>query len=134
MSLLRRYWGFLALVIALAGWVGLAAGKVAASFVVLILILSVAAFGYFLFQAPLWCGAVTRDGKLCRNNSSGLLIGCHLREHKFQKLKMTFVPRVWRELNRGLWASPREGVTTLSGLSAVVSALAAVIMLFVVSH
>ena len=65
------------------------------------------ALGYFLFQAPLWCGAITREGALCRNNSSGLLIGCHLREHKWQKLKMTFVPKAWRELNRGLWATPR---------------------------
>jgi hypothetical protein len=134
MGLLRRYWGFLALVIAIAGWVGLAAGKVAGSLVALILLLSVAAFGYFLFQAPLWCGAITRDGKLCRNNSSGILIGCHLREHKFQKLKMAFVPKAWRELNRGLWATPRDGVTTLSGLGSAVSALAAVIAIFVVGH
>jgi hypothetical protein len=97
-----------------------------------VLVLSVAALGYFLFQAPLWCGAVTREGTLCRNNSSGLLIGCHLREHKWQKLKMAFVPKAWRELNRGLWATPREGVNTLAGLGSVVSALAAVVAILVV--
>lgn len=65
MSWLRRYWGFLALIIAIGGWVSWVAGKVAASIVGVILVLSVAAVGYFLFQAPMWCGAVTRSGMLC---------------------------------------------------------------------
>ncbi len=134
MRLLRRYWGFLALILAIGGWVGLVAGKFLASAIAVILILSVAALGYFLFQAPLWCGAITREGTLCRNNSSGLLIGCHLREHKWQKLKMTFVPKAWRELNRGLWATPREGVNTLAGLGSAVSALAAVVAILIVGH
>jgi hypothetical protein len=134
MGLLRRYWGFLALVAALAGWAGLILGKVATTIVGLILVLSVAALGYFLFQAPLWCGAMTREGTLCRNNSSGLLIGCHLREHKWQKLKMAFVPKAWRQLNRGLWVTPREGVTTLAGLGSVVSALAAVVAILIVRY
>ncbi len=62
------------------------------------------------------------------------MIGCHLREHKFQKLKMAFVPKAWRELNRGLWATPRDGVTTLSGLGSAISALAAVVAILVVRH
>src|SRR5215472_7478824 len=41
--LLSRYWGFLALAVAIAGWVGLALGHIATSFVALILILSVGA-------------------------------------------------------------------------------------------
>jgi hypothetical protein len=60
-----------------------------------------------------------------------VLRGCHLREHKWQKIKMTFVPRAWHELNRGLWSSPRDGMATLSGLGSVVSALAAVIVIVV---
>ena len=119
---------------ALAGWAGLVLGRVATSIAGLILVLSVAAFGYFLFQAPPWCGAITREGTLCRNNSSGLLIGCDLREHKWQKLRMAFIPKAWRELNRGLWSTPREGVTTLAGLGSVVSALAAVVMIIVVRN
>jgi hypothetical protein len=134
MRLLSRYWGFLALAAAVACWVGLVLGKVTTSIIGLVLILSVGAVVYFLFQAPLWCGAVTRDGTLCRNNSSGLLIGCHLREHKWQKLKMAFVPKAWRELNRGLWATPREGVNTLAGLGSTVSALAAVVAILIVRH
>jgi hypothetical protein len=131
MDLLRRYWGIPALLLAVGCWVGLVAGKLAASIVGMILVLSAAAVGYFLFQAPLWCGAVTRDGTLCRNNSSGLLIGCHLRQHKWQKLKLAIIPRAWGELNRGLWATPRDGVTTLGGMGSAVSALAAVVVILV---
>lgn len=133
-SLLRRYWGVVTLLAALACWVGVVLGKITTAIIGLVLVLSVGALVYFLFQAPLWCGAVTREGTLCRNNSSGLLIGCHLREHKWQKIKMTFIPRAWRELNHGLWATPREGVNTLAGLGSAVSALAAVITLLVVGH
>jgi hypothetical protein len=47
---------------------------------------------------------------------------------------MAFVPKAWRELNRGLWANPKEGVNTLAGLGSAVSALAAVITILVVKH
>jgi hypothetical protein len=87
MSGVLRYWGFVALGAAIIGWV---TGTLT---LVLILILAAGAFGYFLLQAPVWCGAMTREGQMCRNNSTGLLLGCHLREHKWQKLRMTFVPR-----------------------------------------
>jgi hypothetical protein len=107
------------------------AGKIATSVVAVVLVLSVAAVAYFLFQAPLWCGAVTRDNKLCRNNSSGVLIGCHLREHKWQKLKLVFIPKAWIKLNHGLWATPRDGVATLGGMGSAVSALAAVVVILV---
>ncbi len=120
MRSLLRYWGYLSLALAIAGWV------VHLFTLTVVLILSVAAVGYFTLQAPVWCGAVTRTGQLCRNNSMGLLLGCHLREHKWQKLTMAFVPKKWRDINRGLWTSPREGMATLSGIAAAVSAVAAV--------
>jgi hypothetical protein len=47
--------------------------------------------GVALFLAPVWCGAFTRKNEFCRNNSWGLLLGCHLREHRWQKFKMIFV-------------------------------------------
>jgi hypothetical protein len=134
MKLLRRYWGFLALIVALACWAGLIIGQFVTFVVALVLILSVGAVGYFLFQAPLSCGAIAWDGKLCRNSSSGILVGCYLRDHKWQKLRMAFVPTAWPDLNRGLWASPRQGVTAVGGLSAAVSALAALIAIIVTSN
>lgn len=96
---------------------------------VLIFLSAVTAF-YFFFQAPVWCGAMTRDGKLCRRNASGVLMGCSYRQHKWQKLRFAIVPRAWRELNRGLWASPRDGLATLGGIATVLSGIAAVVALF----
>ena len=56
-SFLTRYWGYVALAIAVAGYflhnVGLA----------VTLALSLAALGYFLFEAPMWCGAKTRKSE-----------------------------------------------------------------------
>ncbi len=120
---LRRYWGYAAFVILITAWWSRQIPAAA------LLVLSVVDAFYFLFQAPLWCGAVTRQGKLCRNNSSGLLMGCHYREHKWQRLKMTIVPHAWRQLNRELWTSPGRAVTTLASMGTFVSAVAAVITL-----
>jgi len=43
---------------------------------------------------------------------------------------MTFIPYEWRVINRGLWVAPREVITSLSGLAAVVSAVAAAVVAF----
>jgi uncharacterized protein YjeT (DUF2065 family) len=87
-------------------------------------VLSLFVTAFFLFQAPVWCCAVNRDGTLCRNNSSGLLLGCSKRQHKWQKLKMTLVPHAWRQMNRGLWVAPREVLTTLGAVMGIISAAA----------
>jgi hypothetical protein len=116
---IRRYWGYLAFAVLLTAW-GARSNDPAA-----LAVLSLVVTAYFLFQAPVWCAAVNRDGTLCRNNSSGLLLGCSKRQHKWQKLKMIIVPHAWRQLNRGLWASPREGLNTLAALTAMGSAAAA---------
>ena len=57
----------------------------------------------------------------------GLLLGCHLREHRWQKFKMMFVSRRWQQLNRGLWSSPAEVIATVSGLIAIVGAVVAIV-------
>jgi hypothetical protein len=84
--LLTRYWGYLAVVVAVAGFflhnIGLA----------VVIALGLAAIGYFLLQAPVWCGAETRTGEHCRKNSHGLLRGCAYRQHKWQRTKQTFTP------------------------------------------
>jgi hypothetical protein len=114
-----RYWGYLAFVLLITAWWTRAIGPAA------LIVLSLLVTAFFLFQAPVWCCAVNRDGTLCRNNSSGLLLGCSKRQHKLQKLKMTFVPHAWRQMNRGLWASPREGLTTLGAIIGLLSTLVA---------
>ena len=70
--LLTRYWGYLALAVAVAG--------------------------YFLLQAPVWCGAEIRTGEPCRKNSHGLLRGCSIRQHKWQRVRQTFTPAGGRAL------------------------------------
>ena len=64
-------------------------------------------------------------------DSWGLLLGCHLREHRWQKFKMMFVNRRWQQLNRGLWSSPAEVIATVSGLIAIVGAVVAIVRLIV---
>jgi hypothetical protein len=58
--LLERYWGFLALLAALACWVGLILGKVSTAIVALVLVLSVGAVIYFLSKRR--CGAAQSPG------------------------------------------------------------------------
>jgi len=84
-------------------------------------VISAAVTFYFLFQAPVWCGAVTRDGTLCRRNSSGLLMGCSLRQHKWQRARIAVVPHAWRRLNRGLWMNPATGLATIATVVGITS-------------
>jgi hypothetical protein len=74
---LQRYWGYIALALVIMGWATHAIGYM------VIAIISLLALVYFLFQAPLTCGAETRQGLNCRKNSNGLLMGCSIRQHKW---------------------------------------------------
>ena len=125
-KVVERYWGFLALALAIiwlvAGWAK----------VIVALILAVAALGYFVLQAPMWCGASIRGGQSCRNNSKGLLLGCRLRQHKWQKLQMMFVSRQWKRAGRWMVSSARGCIAmvgTLGALGSIVSAVVAIMAL-----
>jgi hypothetical protein len=87
----------------------------------LIVVLCAAVTYYFLFQAPVWCGPVTRDGTLCRRNSSGLLMGCSYRQHEWQRARMAVVPRAWRRLNDGLWDDLKTCLATAGMILAIIS-------------
>jgi hypothetical protein len=130
-AVLGKFWGFLALFIALVAWAALIAGEVAAASIGLfILIASALAALYFLFQFPAWCRAEGRLGP-CRNNSHGLLIGCYLRQHKWQRLKMLFRVSSWRVLSGRMWARAEGKAATLGALGSAVSGLAAIIAIMV---
>ncbi len=118
---LARWWGFALVVAVLAA---LPSREVPAA---ILFALSGLSLVLALFLAPVWCGADTRKHESCRNNSWGLLLGCHLREHRWQKFKMMFVNRRWQQLNRGLWSSPAEVIATASGLIAIVGAVVAIV-------
>lgn len=120
---LAKYWGYLALTLLLASWLG-GWPKLDPN---VLLPLSAAVIFYSLFQAPVWCGADNRDGTSCRRNAYGLLRGCSLRQHKWQKVKQAFVPDKWRELNRGLWTDAKTGLATVTSLLGIVSAFAALV-------
>jgi hypothetical protein len=112
---LQRYWGYLALALVILGWVTHAVGYI------VILIVSLIALVYFLVQAPLTCGAEIRGGKQCRNNSHGVLLGCWIRQHKWQRAKDIFVSRKWRDVFHDLMGTPKDKLGTISALISVVS-------------
>ena len=72
-------------------------GLQATAYVVMTLLVIV----WALFSAPTWCGAVNRqrggEVEYCRNNSSGLLLGCWIRQHKFQHFTSAWWITNWRD-------------------------------------
>ena len=113
---LRKYWGWLLFaVMIMAAWSWQLGPAVLIAGWALVT-------AYFLFQAPVWCGAEGRQGP-CRNNAAGILLGCKLRQHKWQRLKLAFVPRRWRELNKGLWVNPTKCLTTVGAIVGIVSGI-----------
>ncbi len=119
---LRRWWGVLSALLLIAAWVNSEAGPA------VVIILSLVTAVWCFFQAPVTCGAPVRgrpDG--CRNNASGLLLGCYIRQHRWQKLKMLFVRRRLKEFCAGLFSDGKATIVTLAGLGSCVSALVALV-------
>ena len=117
-----QWWGVIAAALLIAAWINKAAGPViVASLSALVLI-------WCFFQAPVTCGAPVggrEDG--CRNNATGLLMGCHIRQHRWQKLKLLIVRRRVREFCTGLFADGKETLVTLAAVGSFISGLAALI-------
>jgi len=88
-------------------------------------------FMFLLLAAPVWCAAPNRDGTFCRNNSSGLLLGCHLRQHRWQKAKAMMTPRRSKEVLGRLMRDPKTGAAIVSAAAAALSAIAAWVQLAV---
>jgi hypothetical protein len=116
---LWRYWGLMlvAIMVIGLGWIP------AAPYAVMTLLVIV----WTLFAAPTWCGAVNRrrgnDVEYCRNNSSGLLLGCWIRQHKFQRLTRTWWTTSWHERMRGIWAGPASKLATVSAVFGIVAGM-----------
>jgi hypothetical protein len=119
---LGKWWGVIAAALLIAAWINSAAGPA------LVIVLSAVTLLWCLFQAPVTCGAPVRgrnDG--CRNNASGLLLGCHIRQHRWQKLKLLVFRRQLREFCSGLFADGKETIVTLAGIGSFLSGLVALI-------
>jgi hypothetical protein len=119
---LGKWWGVLAGALLVAAWMNAAAGPA------VVVGLSVLCLLWCLFQAPVSCGAPVRnreDG--CRNSASGLLLGCHIRQHRWQKLKMLIVRRRVRQFCAGLFSDAKATLVTLSATATVISGITALI-------
>ena len=92
------------------------------------LIMTLLVLTWTLFGAPTWCGAVNRRrGKAveyCRNNASGLLLGCRIRQHKFQRFTRAWWATGWRDRTRGLWMGAPAKLATVSGVVGVLTWIA----------
>ncbi|WP_424853993.1 hypothetical protein [Streptomyces sp. SAI-170] len=119
---LGQWWGVLAGALLIAVWVNGAAGPVA------IVVLSAAVLLWSFFQAPVTCGAPVRGRKDgCRNNANGLLMGCHIRQHRWQKLRMLIIRRRVREFCAGLFSDGKAALVTLAAVGSFISGLVALI-------
>jgi hypothetical protein len=103
---LARYFGWVTVAIALAVW-----GKVDPTVTIL---LALTGALYTAFRTPTWCGAITRRRMVCRNNAQGVLMGCHLREHKWQKLRLAVIPKAWSSLWNWMWRTDKMQTATLA--------------------
>lgn len=70
-----------------------------------------------------------RSRELCRNNAYGILLGCHLRQHKWQKVKMAIRQQYWGKLGRRVFSSVGGQAATFSAFAGMVSACAATVTL-----
>ncbi|WP_150241133.1 hypothetical protein [Nocardiopsis quinghaiensis] len=121
-----RYWGIGAILFTLFGWLIPEVGPM------MIMIGSVVSVLYIFFQMPLPCGAWNRGDKgRCRNNSSGLLPGCHLEAHRWQNVKWMLRTGKWAELRAKVFASWKRALPAVVAAATIVSGMAAVAQLAV---
>ncbi|MFG2267735.1 hypothetical protein [Streptomyces sp. NPDC048720] len=119
---LGQWWGVVVAGLLIAAWINRAAGPA------IVATLSALVLVWCFFQAPVTCGAPVRgrvDG--CRNNATGLLLGCHIRQHRWQKLKMLILRRQVREFCSGLFADGKATLVTLAAIGSFLSGLVAFI-------
>lgn len=120
---LGKWWGVLSGLLLIAAWINHAAGPI------VVIVLSTVTTAWCFFRAPVTCGAPVRgrdDG--CRNNASGLLMGCpQIRQHRWEKLKVLIFRRQLRAFCSGLFSDGKATIVTLAGVGSFVSGLVALV-------
>ncbi|MFI6656176.1 hypothetical protein ACIBL8_11790 [Streptomyces sp. NPDC050523] len=112
------YWGLIALVIAVAGWMTSDIGPIGLT------VLFGLSFLWFLFQAPVPCGApIRKEGQTCRNNARGLLRGCHIEQHKWQRVRSIAVRPGLHRTQHELFPDKKTGLGTLGAIVTLVCTL-----------
>ncbi|MBV9846368.1 MAG: hypothetical protein JOZ47_15040 [Kutzneria sp.] len=125
-KVLWRLWGYVLLLAAIYLW------TTADVNLVMVLTLSGLAFLYMLFAAPMWCMAPnSTNGNPCSNNARGILIGCWIRKHKWQKVRMVVKRQRWIELIRRSRSSVGAQAATIGAMSSFSSATVTAIALAV---
>ena len=118
---LAKYWGYLLLIALVLGWFYRQLDPAVLG------ILSGLVIIYCLFQAPVPCCAKTREDEFCRNNASGLLSGCHLKQHKWQNIKMLVQQHAWAEFARGTFRRIGGHAAALSVLIAMAGVIVSIV-------
>jgi hypothetical protein len=120
-----RYWGLILIAVMV---VGLDQGWGVLPYVLMTQLVLV----WALFGAPTRCGAVNRQRgseiEYCRNNSSGLMLGCHLRQHKFQRFTQAWWNTSWQDRTRGIWTGASAKLATMSGVVGMLTGFAGIII------
>ncbi|WP_125514449.1 hypothetical protein [Streptomyces sp. WAC 01529] len=115
------YWGYIAAAALIVAWSSGAATAV-------LVVLSLAVVSYAAFQLPVWCGAVNRNGTYCRRNASGILMGCGLRQHRWQKIKLMVLRSKAGDISRAVFPTAKEKFGAFIAVGGLASAVAAVIV------
>jgi hypothetical protein len=113
-SFIVKNWGYLLLVLAIVFWAIRDIGPGTA------LIAFALAGTWTLVAAPVWCGAENRDGTSCRRNSYGLLGGCSLRQHRWQKFKGLFKAKEIREAFSGWFTGPANQIAACALIASLI--------------
>ncbi|GAB3758077.1 hypothetical protein [Microlunatus parietis] len=120
-KIFRRWWGLIPLA-GMVVWIVLGGSGIAPFIAGPILVLI-----WTLFSAPATCAAINRQRgdqiELCRNNSSGLLLGCRIRQHKWQKLKTAWWHGNLREKTKGLWTGAPAKLATVSAVVGILAGI-----------
>ncbi|MBN9740812.1 hypothetical protein DMP23_06760 [Amycolatopsis sp. A1MSW2902] len=75
--------------------------------------------------------ANTRKNEFCRNNANGILLGCHIRQHKWQKLAMAVKEQAPAKALRRMLSNLSGVAASLSAVAGTISASAATVTLLV---
>ncbi|MBH1933534.1 hypothetical protein I5Q34_04385 [Streptomyces sp. AV19] len=72
---------------------------------------------------------MNRDGRTyCRENASGLLMGCRRRQHRWQKLKMVVARSKAGDVSRAIFPTAKDKFAAFIAVGGLASAIAAVVV------
>ena len=113
-----KYWGYLLLAGAVVLFFARDVGPLAVTGA-----FALSAF-WMLLAAPTWCGAKNRGEGYCRNNTSGLLGGCKIRQHRWQRFRSLVGLDRFGNVCRGWFTGTSQQVATCSLIVSTIGVVA----------